>query len=97
MRLQKREATGTERETLAREPEQDGAMSLCLTAWKDLSTVRSLGFSGAGHIPWDVTKAWAEDQGLDRMSRAVLWAVLCRLERDRFEREQSTRDLNNEE
>jgi hypothetical protein len=92
MRLQKRGPRGDEPETVAAEPPQDEAMGLCLHAWRDLSTERAIGM-GAGPIPESKCREWCGYHGLTRESTAVMWAVICRLERDRFERENSKRRL----
>ncbi len=93
MRLHKRAPHDSERETLAAEPEQDEAVAYCLQAWRDLATERPLGFSGAGPIPRSKLIEWASYQGFDREVAAVLWIVICRLERDRNERENSAAAL----
>ena len=89
MRVQKRGPIGDEAEALASEPEQDSAMGLCLHAWRDLSTERAIGPGGVGPIPESKCREWARWHGLDRESAFVLWAVICRLDRDRAEREHS--------
>lgn len=75
------------------QPDQDDAMGICLQAWRDLSTERPIGFSGSGPIPRSKVFEWAAWQRLDREAAGVLWVVICRLERDRAEREASAASL----
>jgi hypothetical protein len=93
MRLQKRGPQGDDAECFAREPEQDAAMGMCLNAYRDLGTERAIGMA-TGPIPWSECRDWCRYHGLDSDSTTIVWAVMCRLERDRFERENSKRNLN---
>ena len=81
--------TSEGREVMSREPEQDAAMAICLTAWMDLETCRSIGMGGAGPIPWTAARDWCRDQGLDAIATRIVLAVLRKLDIDRAEREAS--------
>lgn len=73
-------------------PEEDELTALCVGAWRDLSTERPIGMA-AGPIPWSACVAWCQHHLLDRESSAIVWAVICRLDRDHFESERSKADL----
>lgn len=82
-----------EQAILDAEPEQDEQVGMCLTAWRDLSTERPIGFGVAGPIPQSKVWAWAERKGLDEETAEILWAVICRLDNDRARRETSKAKL----
>lgn len=63
-------------------------MGLCLHAWSDLSTCRSVGMA-LGPIPWTVIVQWCEWHGLDRDATRIVMAVVRRLDRDWIEAENS--------
>jgi hypothetical protein len=73
MRIHRRPVMpGTETDVMAREPRLDFAMRLCVDAWFDLGTERSIGFGACGPIPASQVRAWAKDRGLDGdLSRAL--------------------------
>lgn len=91
MRLQKRDADPEEQRILDAQPEQDEAMAVCLQAWRDLSTCRPLGFSGAGPIPWTALVAWLDRSGLDAGAASVVQAVIARLDNDFLDAQASER------
>lgn len=78
---------------LAAEPELPEAGWICLRIWKDLCTEREMGFGAVGPIRESSCAAKCAREGLDRDAAAVVWAVVCRLDRDVFERVKSTADL----
>lgn len=81
-----REQMGPEaREIFARQPPQDEAMGVCLSAWDDLSTCRPVGMA-EGRIPWTACDRWCERHGLDDAAARLLWAVIKRCDIEELER-----------
>lgn len=90
---------GTERDTLAAEPERDMAMSLCIECWQALSSERTprlhalVGKGGAmaiktteGPIPFTAVLDWARFNRLDRELTDIVVEVVRMLDADRADR-----------
>lgn len=73
---------------LAEEPEQDAAMAICLSAWRDLSTCRPIGMA-VGPVPFTALLEWARFHSLDREATRIVWSVVRRIDADRAEAEAS--------
>jgi hypothetical protein len=65
-------------------PTRDFAVSLCLRAWADLSTCRSIGMA-TGPIPWTSIIEWADFHELDREAAQILAHVIRQLDIERAE------------
>lgn len=78
----------------AKKPSEDDALLLCVRAWHDLETCRSVGM-GAGPIPWTAVQEWARAGGLDRDSTRLLHEVIRYVDSERARIEQAKRNLNN--
>jgi hypothetical protein len=68
------------------EPEQDDAMGLVLSAFRDLLTSRSIGMA-YGPIAEDKCADWCRRHGLALAAADLVWAVIRRLDNERAERE----------
>lgn len=90
MRLTQRQARpGNEQRILGSRPDHDTAVARCVQCWRNLSSERSLGFAGAGPIPWTAIVDWASYQRLDRVFTDVLIDVIGQLDADRARSEAS--------
>lgn len=67
---------------------------ICIDAWRDLGTCRSIGMA-AGPIPFTAAIAWANHHDLDREATELLWQVVRFLDGERAEREAAERRLQN--
>lgn len=70
------------------EPEQDDAMGLVMSAFRDLSTERPIGMS-MGPIPESKCADWCRRNGLDFAASDLVWTVIRRLDNERADRERS--------
>lgn len=73
----------------AGEPPRDAAMVLCLRAWNDLETCRSIGM-GLGPIPVTAILQWCAAEGLDREATQVIRDVI-RMADSQFMEQQASR------
>lgn len=80
---------------LVDEPPRDYAMNLCIQAWGDLNTCRTIGMV-AGPIPWTAIAKWCEwhAEELDRSAAMTLIHVIRQLDIDRAEREAAKRAID---
>lgn len=74
------------------EPGRNYATDLCVHAWNDLNTCRTIGMA-AGPIPWTSIVTWCDWHQLDRETSQVVLAVVQKLDADLSEREASKRAL----
>lgn len=69
-------------------------MAICLRAWSELNTCRSLGMS-VGPIPVTAVFAWCSVEGLDREATKIMREVIGIADRQFMEKQASARRLQN--
>lgn len=76
-------------------PERDYAIDLCVRAWNELDTCRSIGME-AGAIPWTAIAQWCDWHAdeLDRDAALQLIDVIRQIDKDRADRRARERALN---
>ena len=78
----------------AGKPPEDDALLLCVRAWQDLETCRSVGMA-VGPIPWTAVQEWALASGLDRDSTRLLHDVIRYVDGERARIERAKQNLKN--
>jgi hypothetical protein len=74
----------------AREPPRDTACFMCVRAWFDLGTERSIGMA-VGPIPWSRIVQWCRFYGLDRDATGLVIHVVRQLDNDHAAADAATR------
>lgn len=76
------------------EPGQDAASLICLRAWRELETCRSIGMA-LGPIPITAVLMWCAAEGLDRDATDVVREVVRAADNQFLEKQASRQRLRN--
>ena len=91
---------------LARRPPHNDTVAICVAAWHDLQSERSVAIASGmtgdtfwtrtvyGSVPWSSVDRWCIRHKLDDDNARLVWSVIQRLDAKRIEREASQRRLN---